>query len=300
MRMWRALRRSCWPNSPSRYFDRDVGDGILSHWSPCEIDWSRRLVTGQNGEKKTGSIKVLFLGQCLQYGYANVSKSATFANLAASMLRVRFPGLSFKFDFKYLYHPSGLKTILKHRLLLSRPDVALINLPAMYAATAWRVNLVYEMAPELVDTARSFMQTIESRMRGSNQPQQTTVLDKAFAIRRPISIDEYEKLIEEAVAECKRASSCRMVLMGPGRFNEDTCEDYAVHSPELWASVNEMVLRVGKRLGVAVINAQDALAEYGGEVFTPNNHRWSEYGHEVIAREVESALASQVAELSRN
>jgi hypothetical protein len=37
---------------------------------------------------------VLFLGQCLQYGYANVSKSATFANLAASMLRVRFPGLT--------------------------------------------------------------------------------------------------------------------------------------------------------------------------------------------------------------
>jgi hypothetical protein len=40
------------------------------------------------------------------------------------------------------------------------------------------------------------------------------------------------------------------------------------------------------------------LAEYGGEVFTPNNHRWSEYGHEIIAREVESALASQVTDLS--
>lgn len=243
---------------------------------------------------------MLFLGQCLQYGYANVSKSATFANLAASMLRVRFPGLSFKFDFKYLYHPSGLKAILKHRMLLSRPDVALINLPALYAATAWRVNLVYEMAPELVDTARSFMQTIEAKMRGSNEPQQATMLDKAFAIRQPISIDEYESLVHEAVEDCKRASSCRIVLMGPARFNEDTIEDYAVHSPELWASVNEMVLRVGKRLDVAVINAQEAFAEYGAEVFTPNNHRWSEYGHELIAREVEAVLASQVAEVSRN
>jgi hypothetical protein len=253
----------------------------------------QRLLTNQNAAVRTGSIKVLFLGQCLQYGYANVSKSATFADLAASMLRVRFPGLSFKFDFKFLYHPTGLKAILKHRLLLSRPDVALINLPAMFTARPWRVNLVYEMAPELVDTARSFMQTIEARVRGSNGRQQATMLDKAFAVRPPISIEEYESLIEEAVADCKRASSCRIVLMGPGRFNEDTIENYAVHSPEVWSSVNEMVMRVGERLNVAVINAQAALAEYGAEVFIPANHRWSEYGHEVIAREVEAALASQ-------
>lgn len=243
---------------------------------------------------------MLFLGQCLQYGYANISKSATFANLAASMLRVRFPGLPFKFDFKYLYHPTGLKAILKHRLLVSRADVALINLPAMYAATAWRVNLVYQMAPELVDTARSFMQTIESRVRGSNAPQQATMLDKAFAVRSPISLEEYESLVEQAVADCKRASSCRIILMGPGRFNEDSAEEYAVHSPELWSSVNDMVLRVAGRLDVAVINAQAALAEYGAEVFTINNHRWSEFGHEVIAREVEAALAAQVGELRLN
>ena len=258
------------------------------------------MVTGRNGTTRTGSIKVLFLGQCLQYGYANVSKSSTFADLAASMLRLRFPDLSFKFDFKYLYHPSGLKAILKHRILLSRPDVALINLPALYAATAWRVNLVYEMAPELVDTARSFMRKVEAKIKGSSGPQQATMLDKAFAIRHPISLGDYESLVEEAVQECKRTSSCRIVLMGPGRFNEDSVEDYAMHSPELWSAVNQMVLQVGKRLDVAVINAQEALAEYGREVFTPNNHRWSEYGHEVIAREVESALASQVTELSRN
>lgn len=240
---------------------------------------------------------MLFLGQCLQYGYANVSKSATYADLAASMLRVRFPGLRFNFDYKYLYHPGGLKAILKHRLLLSRPDVALINLPAMYAARSWRVNLVYEMAPELVDTARSFMQRIEGKVRGDNERHQTTMLDKAFAVRRPISLEEYETLIEEALKDARESSSCRIVLMGPGRFNEDTIEDYAVHSPELWSSVNQMVMRVGKRLGVAVIDAQAALTDHGAEVFTPSNHRWSEYGHEVIAREVEAALASQIAEL---
>ena len=260
----------------------------------------QRFMNEDNGSTRAGSIKVLFLGQCLQYGYANVRKSATFADLAASMLRVRFPGLRFKFDFKFLYHPVGLKAILKHRLLLSRPDVALINLPAMFSARPWRVNLVYEMAPELVDTARSFMQKVEGKLRGDNQQHQTTMLDKTFAVRQPISLEEYETLIEDAVKDATNSSSCRIVLMGPGRFNEDTNEDYAVHSPEVWSAVNEMVLRVGKRLGVAVINAQAALSDYGAEVFTPSNHRWSEYGHEVIAREVEAALASQIAQVSQS
>jgi len=253
--------------------------------------------TNLRGTNHVGSVRVLFLGQCLQYGYANVNRTATFAELAASMLRVRFPRLSFNFDFKYLYHPSGLKAILKHRLHVSRPDIALINLPAMYAARSWRVNLVYEIAPEVVDTARSFMQVVEGKLRGDNQRLQTTMIDRLFRVRQPITIDEYERLVEYAVETCKKASPCRLVLMGPGRFNEDTIEDYQVHSPELWESVNQMVLRVGKRLGVPVINAQEALSEFGGEVFTASNHRWSAYGHEIIAREVESVLAGQISDL---
>jgi len=110
------------------------------------------VITGNNGTH-TGNVKVLFIGQCLQYGYQNVTSSSTFSSRAAAMLRARFPDLRFKFDHKFLYHPTGLKAILKHRVLLSPPDVLIINLPAMYAARPWRVNLVYEMAPELVDTA---------------------------------------------------------------------------------------------------------------------------------------------------
>jgi hypothetical protein len=168
----------------------------------------------------------------------------------------------------------------------------------MFAATTWRVNVIYEMAPELVDTARSFMQKIEAKLKGNAGPEAGTTLDRAFALRPPISISEYESLIQEAVESCHRRSNCRVVLMGPGRFNEDSIEDYAVHSPELWSSVNEMVRSVGKRLNVPVINVQDALGDDAGEVFLPKNHRWSELGHEIVAREVEAALALQVAQLT--
>jgi hypothetical protein len=155
------------------------------------------------------------------------------------------------------------------------------------------------MAPELVDTARSFLQKLETTMKGTEHPvKSSTLLDKAFAVRPPMSIDEYEKVVRDAIEESQKIDSCRFVLMGPGRFNEDTIENYPLHSPELWRSVNEMVLRLGKQLNLSVINSQEALEEYGNEVFTPQNHRWSVYGHEVIAREVESVVSSQVIELT--
>jgi hypothetical protein len=186
------------------------------------------------------------------------------------MLHTRFPALGFKFDYKFLYHPSGLMAILKHRVLLSRPDVVIINLPAMYAARAWRVNLVYEKAPELVDTARSFMQKIEAKVKGSSGQQASTMLDGLLATRQPIRIEEYERVVQESLLECRRLSSCGIVLIGPGRFNEDTIEEYALHSPELWSAVNQMVLRIGKRLNVAAVNDASTLATGSTLNYTEN------------------------------
>ncbi|HSE96855.1 MAG TPA: hypothetical protein VLD57_01205 [Blastocatellia bacterium] len=246
-----------------------------------------------------GGIKLLFLGQCLNYGYSGVERRSTFPELAVSMLRTRFPGLSIKYDNKYFYHPSGLKSLLKHRLLLAKPDIVVIGLPAMFAATPWRVSLLYELAPEVVDSARDFMQKIGARLgstKGGPIGRKPLPWDLT-TVKQALGIEEYERLVQEGVEVCRSTGSCRVVLMGPGRFNEDTTENYEIHSPELWASVNEMIHRIGRRTSAAVIDAQQALSEYGGEVFLPGNHRFSNYGHEVVAREVESVLAAQLASL---
>jgi hypothetical protein len=245
-------------------------------------------------------LNILFLGQCLQYGYEGLSRYDTFPYHAATILKAQFPGLRLKFDFKFFHHPTGLKAILKHRLVATKPDVALISLPAMFAATSWRVNMIYQIAPEIVDAARSFKRSVEARAKGASAHFAAAgkLFDSAFAVQPPIGLDEYERLIEEALAYCDRTTSCRLVLMGPGRFNEDTNEDYAIHSPELWSSVNNMILRVGARRNVPVVNAQDALAEHGGEVFIANNHRFSQLGHEVVGREVANVLGSQLAILN--
>jgi hypothetical protein len=256
------------------------------------------LASNEGNNRAGRDVKILFLGQCLLTGYEGVDPHSTFPNLAADMLRGQFPTVRFRFDTKYLYHPVGLKAILKHRLKLSRPDIAVINLPAMFATTSWRVNLVYEIAPEIVDTARSFMQQVEAKITRASQIRADTWIDKTFAIRPPIALDHYQRLIEEAVDYCQRTSSCRVVLMGPGRFNEDTGENYVNHTPEVWSSVNHMILRSGDRLNVPVINAQEALGGHGGEVFKLRNHRFSPYGHEVVAREVASVLANEVTSIA--
>lgn len=244
-------------------------------------------------------LKVLFLGQCLQYGYAGISRYETFPNHAAMILRAQFPTLDLKFDLKYLHHPTGLKAILKHRLLLTKPDIALISLPALFAATTWRVNLIYQIAPEIVDTARAFRINVKARAKGAASFTATGKLfDKLFALQPPLGLDHYEQLIEEALVYCSQIASCRFVLMGPGRFNDDTNEDYAIHSPELWSSVNQMILRLGQRTNVPVVNTQEVLTRHGSEVFINNNHRFSRFGHEVVGREVANVLASQIAILN--
>lgn len=258
------------------------------------------MVTGRNGTTRTGSIKVLFLGQCLQYGYDGLSRYETFPNHAAMILKAQFPALRLKFDLKYLHHPTGLKALLKHRLLVTKPNIVLISLPAMFAATSWRVNMIYQIAPEIIDTARSFKKSVEARAKGASASFSAVgqVFDKAFAVQPPLSLDEYERLVEEALLDCGQITSCRFVLMGPGRFNEDTSEDYPIHSPELWSSVNQMILRLGQRRNVAVVNTQETLTDHGGEVFITNNHRFSRVGHEVVGREVANVLASQIAILN--
>lgn len=249
---------------------------------------------GRNANEARKVIKILSLGQCLNYGYDGVPISATYNNIAELMLKIRFPQITFLFDNKYLYHPMGLRALLAHRMRLSRPDVVMIGLPASYAARSWRVNRVYEIAPEVVDTARSFLQKISAKINNTTTLPRTTPLDNLFTKHAPLKLDEYENKIEDAVKYCL-ANSCRVILMGPGRFNEDSNENLEINSPALWSAVNRMVKQVGQRFNISVIDAQEALSEFGGEIFLPNNHRWNCYGHEIVAKEVEAILASEIS-----
>ncbi|MEN3332161.1 MAG: hypothetical protein V7641_1526 [Blastocatellia bacterium] len=245
-----------------------------------------------NSQRK--SLKVLFLGQCMQYGYIGVDKSSTYISLAVSNLAARFPQLKLRLDLKHLYHPKGLNAILKHRLFISRPDIVVIGVPGIFAVTYTRVNLIYEIAPEVVDTARSFLQKIEAKVAGrGNFVKSETPIDKLFAWHAPLALEEYERLIREGIELCQ-AAGCQVILLGPGRFNEDNQDNFTIQSAALWSSVNAMVAGLSKSTGVPMIDSMGALSDYGGEVFMPNNIRWSPFGHQIVAREVEQVLASNI------
>lgn len=246
-------------------------------------------------------IKILFLGQCLQSGYEGVPLQATYTSLARAALSTRFPELDFNFDLRMFFHPKGIKALLRYRLAVFKPDIVVITALATFTATEWRTGILYEMAPEIVITARAFMQRLDARFRSGLAFSQllNKTLDKTLGLRPhvthpPLTVDEYERLLEDGINQCRRTRSWRVVLMGPGGFNEDSKMDFALQSPQLWSSVNQMVLGLGKRLDVPVINAQEALHEHSGEVYLPNDHKFSLRGQGVVAREVEAVLTDQV------
>ncbi|MCP9495136.1 MAG: hypothetical protein MSG64_11870 [Pyrinomonadaceae bacterium MAG19_C2-C3] len=244
-------------------------------------------------------VKILFLGTCLQSGYSGVTASATYPNVASVALRTRFPELNFISELKMLRHPKGLKALLRFGIATFKPDIVVIAALATHAATSWRAGILYELAPEIFVIARSFMAEVDAKLRSESKFVKLLAKTKGLApqvIHPPIQLDEYERLLEQGINQC-RANPCRVVLLGPGGFNEDTKTISKLQSPKLWSSVNQMVLGLGERLDVPVINAQEALHEHSSEVFLRNDHKFSLYGHTVIAREVEAVLAVQVAAL---
>ena len=248
-------------------------------------------------------IKVLYIGQCLQTAYEEVLPHETYPALAHAALSTRYPQLNFVFETKRLFHPKGLKALIRYGLVTFRPDIVVITALASYASLPVRTGLLYELAPEIVVTARSFVEKLDAKLRRGptfwgllNKTLEGTHALRPHVVHPPLQLDEYERLLADAVVQCRRGSR-RVVLMGPGGFNEYNQNDDQLQSPKLWSEVNQMVHRLGKSNGVAVVNTQDALHEHDGAVFMRDDHRFSRKGQAIVGREVETVLAAEVAAL---
>ena len=232
---------------------------------------------------------------------------STYTSIARAALSTRFPELDFNLDLRVLFHPKGLKALLRNRLARFKPDIVVIPALATFTAKEWRAGILYEIAPEVALMARAFRHRLDARFRSEvarghslNKTLRKTYDLTPHVVHPPLKLDEYERLLEDGIKHCRRTKYCHVVLMGPGGFNEDTKTGLALESPKLWSSVNQMVLNLGKRLDVPVINAQEALHEYGGEMYQPHDHKFSLRGQGVVAREVEAVLADQVISLLHN
>jgi hypothetical protein len=255
----------------------------------------------QPGERKMNpprkKIKILFLGQCIAQGYG-IGAANSYPQLVQQMLSTQFPTLRFELKFNPLLHPTGLKALLAN-CLPQQPDIIFISLPAIFAAIPFQVNSLYLIAPEIMQVAHSFALQIQARLR------QDSTLAKLFSKRSvfqpikrcaPVTCTEYKRLIEDAIRFCQQASTCRLILMGPGGFNEDN-RTGELQSPVLGNEINRMILAVGQELGVTVVNAQDWMTSQGGKVFFPGDNRWNQIGHQIMAREIQSIVAKQVRQL---
>jgi hypothetical protein len=195
--------------------------------------------------KTRRAIRIQFLGQCIAAG-CGVDGASSYPRLIQQMLRAQFPELSFEIEFRSLLHPTGLKVLIQSSLS-SDPDIIFIGLPAMFAAIPFRVNSLYLAAPDIMRIARSFVEKIESRIRRDSG------LARLFGKRSALlptvvcpllSCDEYKRLIEDAITFCQQSSTCRVILMGPGGFNEDA-ENQDLKSPEMCSTINQMIIGIG-------------------------------------------------------
>lgn len=244
------------------------------------------------------AIRILFLGQCIAAGYG-VEEPGSYPRIIQQMLAAQFPELNFKIKFRALLHPTGLRALLETSLL-HEPDLIFISLPAIFASIPFRVNSLYLAAPDIMRVARSFVEKIESRIRrdsglakifGKRSALMPTVVCPA------IDSDEYERLIEDALTFCQQSSTCRMILMGPGGFNEDAGSG-ELDSPEVFSTISQMVVKVGERLKVPVVNVNDCMTDLGGKAFITGTHKWNQHGHEVMAREIRTIIACEVKAMS--
>lgn len=214
-------------------------------------------------------------------------------------LRVRYPGLSFPVTVYPLRHPQGLRPLLKIALR-EKPDLVFLSLPGMFASIPRRVNLIYHQAPEILPLARAFLKKLEAGW------QPDSAFGRLLATRwqwmpmqtfAPLSLAVYEQTVRDALRYWQNHSSARVLLMGPGGFNEYS-EDGNQTSPELAGEINQMFLRLAKELNVAFVNAHELMAEQNSDVYLAASHRWSEQGHALVAREIESLMALELTRMS--
>jgi len=176
------------------------------------------------------------------------------------------------------------------------PDLLFISLPGMYASIPFRVNLLYLQAPGVMMMARSFLSRIESRIKSDSKLSRLLARKSALqptTVLPALSVEKYEQCVSEAVDLCQQPGGCRVILMGPGGFNEYS-EDGNLDSPELASSVNQMLLRGAAEKGVPFVNAYELADDHTTDIYLPETHRWGLLGHEVMAREIEHVLASEI------
>jgi hypothetical protein len=250
---------------------------------------SRRGKFSKQGRR---AIRILFLGQCTATGYG-VTIPRSYPQLVRQSLAARFPSMRFEVEVRPLLHPRALASLVKS---IQKPDLLFMSLPGMYASIPFRVNLLYLHAPGVMMMARSFLSRIESRIRSDSRLSRVFARKSALqptTVLPALSLDQYEQCVSEAVELCQQPGGCRVILMGPGGFNEYS-EDGNLESPELASAVNNMLLRVARLKNVPFINAYELADEYSGDIYLPQTHRWGLKGHEVMAREIEHVLAAEL------
>lgn len=252
-------------------------------------------------------VGIAFVGQCLVHGYPGVPRSATYPEIVRHHLERERPGLRVRVVAEPFYHPAELQRVLERLLRSVQPDLVVIDVAGWLVANGptavdlsrlpWGVRSAYDRVRHL----RSVSYGLAARWPGGRglvmgvQASGRAVVDGPlrFLVKRypRPSLEEYERLLEEAVALVTRQPGCELVLQGPSSFNPAETDPACVpESVVLYRAVNDLARRVAAMHGVTFVDRMSLINSADGDMFLPGSTRLSDRGHQLTGHAVAETL----------
>lgn len=252
-------------------------------------------------------VGIAFVGQCLVHGYPGVPRRATYPEIVRHHLERERPGLHVQVVAEPFYHPAELRGVLARLLPSVRPDLVVIDVAGWLVANGptavdlsrlpWGVRNAYDRVRHLRSVSHGLVSNwpLASGLVMRVQASGRALVDGPlrFLVRRypRPSLEEYERLLDEAVTLVTRQPGCELVLQGPSTFNPAETDPACVpESAALYRAVNDLARRLAAARGVTFIDRMSLIDGANGDVFLPGSTRLSGRGHRLTGHAVAEIL----------
>lgn len=237
-------------------------------------------------------VTIAFLGQCHASGYSGVPPEATFPQVCRAEVEAQRPEVSVRVVIQEYHHPSELLTAATH-VLRRVPHIVVLEIVGWLAVKG---TAAIDLS-RLPSGVRSTYQRVRHFRRVANlavakMPRTATLVERvhtnAYALAtgmlRPLiprlprpTIDEYETLIDAAVANIAATGDVHVVVQGPGAPNLALdARGLPTDMLSRYRAVEQSARRIAERHRALYIDRWDTTAP---QFYTPGSIRPQAEGH---------------------
>ncbi|HEX7709124.1 MAG TPA: hypothetical protein VF701_21890 [Thermoanaerobaculia bacterium] len=237
------------------------------------------------------NVTIAFLGQCHTTGYDGVPPQSTFLEVARRAIAARRPEVTIDYVIESVPHPADFAGALG-TALRSNPSVVVLEIVGWLAVTGARSVDLSRLPPHVRGAyarLRHFRTVARQMVAGfpivANLVDQVNVTAAQVA-RSPLgdilprlpraTIEEYEQLVNEALAPLTERPGISVVIQGPGEMNQSLSWNTSPDVIERYRQVDAMARRIAEKHAALFI---DRWASTTSAFYQPGGVRPSIEGH---------------------